>query len=74
MSERKEHMKLFTCTDHEGMYPVPTASLVIADSKLEAYDLMYKELHKRNLHNVGFTLQEVDIKVKKAIILSDGDY
>lgn len=68
-------MKLFTCTDHDCFYPVGVASIILADSKEEAAQQLSVALSLRGLDpSSGFTLEEVDLTVKTAIILRDGDY
>lgn len=67
-------MKLYTCTDHEGHYPVGTASIVIADDICEAKQLLLRELSKIGIDEPDLSLEEVTLNKKQAIILNDGDY
>jgi hypothetical protein len=67
-------MKLFTCNDHNGHWPVPTASVVIAKSKDEARKMLTKELKSRNIEDFDFTLTEINQNKKQVIVLSDGEY
>jgi hypothetical protein len=68
-------MKLFTCTDHDSFYPVGVSSIILADSKEEAAWQLSIALGLRGLEpEKGFTLEEVDLTVRTAIILNDGNY
>ncbi len=67
-------MKVFTCVDHDGHWSVGVASVVVAEDKEKASDLMAIELAENGLPTTDFTLQEVDLSEEKAIILRDGNY
>lgn len=67
-------MNLYTCTDHDGHWPVGVASIVIAENKEEAKELLKSELSKQGLDTHNFTLNKVDLDKKQAIILFNGDY
>lgn len=67
-------MKLFTCNDHRGHWPVPTASVVVAGSEEEAREMLTKELKDRGIDDDRFTLTEINPNKKQTIILSDGEY
>ena len=70
-------MKLFTCTDHNGFWPVGVASIVLARGKGHARSLLDKELTERRLEldkDEPYTLVEVDMTRAKAVILRDGNY
>lgn len=67
-------MKLFTCTDHDSIWPVGVASIVLAESEDNARELLTAELCERSLGNKPFTLQEVAIDKPQAIVLKDGNY
>lgn len=69
-------VKLFTCTDHDGHWPVGVASIVLADNEMQAGMMLAHELLKKGLDPVkpAFTLTEVDMSQPCAIILNDGDY
>lgn len=67
-------MKLYICTDHKGLWPVPTASIVLAENEGEARSMLIKELRDQGIDDEGFTLIEVDINQKQAIVLNNGDY
>lgn len=72
--ERFKPMKLFTCNDHNGHWPVPTASVIIAKSKDEAKEMLIKELKDRGISDNQFTLTEINPNKKQVIVLSDGEY
>lgn len=67
-------MRVFTCTDHDGYWPVGVASLVVASTEDDARLMLQAELDNKNLGKGSFTLQEVDLLIPKATILLDGDY
>lgn len=68
-------LKLFTCTDHEGLWPVPVASIVLAEDEAQARDQLRIALGLNGLGKSNdFTLTEVDLGVRQAIVLSNGDY
>ena len=72
-------MKLFTCTDHDGFWPVGVASVIIAPNKKRAQELLDAELLERNLMTFAqqeepYELIEVPLNKSKAIILCDGNY
>ena len=66
-------MKVFTCNDHAGHW-VGAASVVVAVNKDEAHILLEAALMKAGLYKTNFTLTELDLTKKQAIILQDGDY
>jgi len=68
-------MRTFVCNDHKGWWPVPTASVVIAENKEQAFQLLKEKL--KNSYDVdddSFTLKEIDTTKIGAIVLSYGDY
>ena len=67
-------MKLFTCNDHKGYWPVGTASVIIAESQGEAHALLYDDLSRKGLKDNDFTLTEIDLNNRQVIVLQDGDY
>lgn len=67
-------MKVFTCTDHDGIW-VGVASVVVARDEVEARGLLVGELADRKLDwHKPFTLHEVSTAEPKVIVLQDGDY
>jgi len=68
-------MKVFTCTDFEGHYPVGVSAVIVASDAMEARTLLDKELVKHGLRpKVISTFQEISLDRSAAIILQDGDY
>ena len=67
-------MKVFTCTDHRGHFPVGTASVVVAENCAEAWRLLADALDERGLGDDEFTLTELPTDTPLAIVLRDGDY
>lgn len=68
-------MNIYTCTDHEGHYPVGVASVVVANSEDEARKLLEAELAAHGLKNQEpFTLRRIQIERPQAFVLNDGDY
>lgn len=66
-------LNVYTCTDHDGFWPVPVASVVVAPDEATARDLLRDALADRGLDIGGFTLTELPL-VPGATILSDGTY
>lgn len=67
-------MKVFTCTDFEGHWPVGTAAVVVASAEAEAQEELGRELLSRGLPGVGFSLKEIDLSVSGVFMLCDGNY
>jgi hypothetical protein len=70
-------MRVFVCTDHDLHYPVGCASIVVAETEDIAQSLLDDQLKQRGLKPRSqefYTLQEINIKEEKAIILQDGEY
>ena len=68
-------LRVFTCTDHAGHYPVGVASVVVASSEAEARELLDAELREHGLNpDEGYSLREINPEKPKAFVLLDGDY
>jgi hypothetical protein len=67
-------LKVFTCTDHDGRYPVGVASVIVAADIEHARDLLDAELGKNGLRLGGYSLDELALDRPHAEILCDGDY
>jgi hypothetical protein len=67
-------LKVFTCTDHKGHWPVGVASVVVADSETGARQLLDRELRLHGLAPSDYTLQEISTELPRAFVLTDGDY
>ena len=69
-------MRIFTCTNHDGHYPVGVASVVIAETEDKAYEQLDKALIEAGLKPYDkeeYQINEVEMK-PQAIILNDGNY
>ena len=67
--------RIFVCTDHDGHWPVPVASVVIATDVEMAADLLDVQLEAHGLQTrkrSPYTLKE--LTGPGATILSDGEY
>jgi len=68
-------MRIYTCNDFEGHWPVGTAAVIVAKSKRKAQHLLAAEMVKEGLKPDGTeTLVEIDTSVLGAHILNDGEY
>lgn len=77
-------MKIYTCTDFEGIYPVGASAVILANSKHHAKILLLKELEKIRLgkglredieNNTEYvTFEKISQTSPVAVILQDGDY
>ena len=68
-------IKVYTCIDHEGHWPVGVASVVVAEDEGQARILLDAELVEQGLlAKESYTLQEMDLGQAQVVILADGDY
>ena len=68
-------MQVWTCTDHDGFWPVGVASVVWAYSEDQARAVLKAALKERGLDaEQPFTLQHLRIDRPSALILRDGEY
>jgi len=70
-------MKIYTCTNFKGHYPVGTAAVVVANNRQEAERVLEDELHNLNLPQDRHwepRLTEALTDTAYAIILNTGDY
>lgn len=67
-------MRIWTCIDHDTVYPVGGASIVTAETEEQVRKLLQDVLNSQGLIGTDWSLQEVDLTVAQAIILRDGDY
>lgn len=75
--QRLVSRKVWTCTDHEGHWPVGVASVVVAHTEDEARELLIKELATHGLTRPDlytFTLTPLDLDKDHAVVLNDGSY
>lgn len=67
-------MRVWTCNDHDGHWPVGTASVVVAPDEGTARSLLAAELATRGLDADRFTLVELETDGLAVRVLRDGDY
>lgn len=68
-------MKIFTCTDHDGHYPVGVASVVVAHDENEARTILAAALRACGLNgDQPFTLHWLPTDALCVRILNDGNY
>jgi hypothetical protein len=71
-------MKVYTCNDFWGFYPVGSAAVVVANDEAEARKLLDAALIERGLRKAvdeaSYTLRELAFDAPSAVILVDGDY
>lgn len=69
-------MKIYTCTNHNGHYPVGVASVIIEETKEKAHEKLDKALIEAGLKPYDkdeYTLNEIEMK-PQVIILNNGNY
>ena len=68
-------MKVFTCTNFEGFYPVGTAAVVVAENVTEADMLLRNKLNSIGLsQDDELILEELSLNSSVVVILRDGNY
>lgn len=68
-------LKVYTCKTFSGKRPVPTAAVIVAESKEEAAILLNERISEWTKNKVGPSeIEEFLHKTKKVVILSDGEY
>ena len=67
-------MKVFTCNDFKGYWPVGTAAIIVAETEDEAIGELGQRLLDRGLPGIGFSLNELDLSSSSVLILCDGNY
>jgi hypothetical protein len=68
-------LNVYTCTDHSGHWPVGVASIVVAETEMDAKCLLVTELASHGIkQDEDFTLVKPDTSCARAIVLRDGDY
>lgn len=67
-------MRVFTCNDHYGHYPVGASSVVVAEDEHQAFSLLKDELERQGIKDDRFTLVELDITKPRATVLDNGEY
>lgn len=68
--------KVFTHNKFKGHYPVGTAAVIVADTRVQAINLLNEKLRLRGLDGDADVddLWEVDQNERSARILCDGNY
>lgn len=76
--DRKINMnRLYTCTDFRGIWPIGVSSIVVASDKVQARNILLAALKKAGINQPemnSLTLEEVDMRQAKAIVLNIGEY
>lgn len=70
-----DSLRVFICTDHDLVWPVGCASVVLAESEAHARELLDKQLRQHGLKGHDeepYTLTEISGPC--AVILNDGNY
>lgn len=68
-------MRVFTCNDFEGHYPVGSAAVVVAEDEDAARVALRRELRSMGLElRKGDKLIELDVSAARVVVLNDGDY
>lgn len=68
-------MKVFTCKDFKGHWPVPVAAVIVAETLEDARLELDARLKAEGLKQDDRpTLKEVDVTRANVIILSNGEY
>jgi len=69
-------MRVYTCNDFRGVYPVGTAAVVIAPNRNRALQLFLQELKRIGLEQSpeDFSLLPLSNSQESVTILRDGDY
>lgn len=69
-------LRVWTCTDHKGHWPVGAASLVVASTERQARALLIEALRASGIIQPegDFTLKEIDCATAAAYVLNDGNY
>jgi len=71
-------MKVYTCTDHDGHWPVSVASVIVANNEEEAKQLLDLALMEQGLDTFDeedpYTLEELDIIEPGVLMLCNGNY
>lgn len=69
---RRKKLKVFTA-NHEGHW-LGGCSVVVAENKDEAYEILSKELGYQGLNVSYGAIQEIDLYTPAAHVLFNGDY
>lgn len=70
-------LKVFTCKGFEGLYPVPTAAVMVAATAANAEEMLREEQTKLKLEEPAINVLEMielDTTKQNILMLSIGDY
>lgn len=69
-------LKIYTCNNFTGHWPVPTAAVVIAENQEDAAGILSIQLNAEGLQQDVYPDQMVELYTdqKRVILLSKGDY
>ena len=69
-------LNVYTCNDHDGFYPVGTASVIVAPNEIEARQMLRAALGLRGLNAAddSFNLTLLPLHEATVRVLSDGSY
>lgn len=69
-------MKVFTCKDFKGFWPVGVAAVIVAETKERAREILSEELHKIGLKQdlSDCEINHVKTNAEQVIIIHDGEY
>jgi len=70
-------MKVWTNNRFQGVWPIPTAVVIVAETRERAKILLRRELKKREIFQADATrlkVKELLMDEEEVVILSDGDY
>jgi hypothetical protein len=65
-------MKVWTCCDFKGRYPIGTVALVVAEDKDEAANMLDSSMIADGLKGFNGKLIEVDLKIPGVFMLNEG--
>lgn len=69
--------KLYACTNFRGYWPVQVASVIVANTKQEAKELLEKKLRDSGIPietDFDYALEEISLRDKGATILNNGEW
>jgi len=68
-------MKVFTCNDFEGHWPVGSAAVMVANTASEAREMLGAWLEENNLPQTrDFSVEELLTQNRSIRVLVDGEY
>lgn len=69
-------LNVYTCNDHDGYYPVGTASVIVAPNEIEARQMLRAALGLRGLNAAddSFNLTLLPLHDATVRVLCDGNY